>query len=144
MDHDRPFKELLSTFFVEFLDLFLPEIGAALDRSIAVISMDKELFTDVTHGETHEVDVLMKARFQNEDAFFLIHVENQSKAQTDFPKRMFRYFARLTEKYDLPISSWPFSLMMPRRPEPSRFVVAFSRESVLQFRCQVIHLNRLP
>ena len=29
MDHDRLFKELLTTFFVEFLDLFLPDIAAA-------------------------------------------------------------------------------------------------------------------
>jgi hypothetical protein len=27
MDHDRLFKELLTTFFVEFLELFFPETG---------------------------------------------------------------------------------------------------------------------
>ena len=27
MDHDRLFKELLSNFFVEFLDLFLPDVS---------------------------------------------------------------------------------------------------------------------
>jgi hypothetical protein len=27
IDHDRLFKELISTFFVEFLDLFLPQIA---------------------------------------------------------------------------------------------------------------------
>ena len=32
MDHDRLFKELLSTFFVEFMDLFLPDVGTYLDR----------------------------------------------------------------------------------------------------------------
>ncbi len=145
MDHDRLFKELLTTFFTEFLDLFLPDIAAALDRAVAVVPMDKETFTDVTSGDKHEVDILMKARLRGEDAFFLIHVENQSTAQSDFPKRMFRYFARLTEKYDLPV--YPvvvFSYDTPRRPEPSRFVVAFPGETVLQFRYQVIQLNRLP
>ncbi len=145
MDHDRLFKELLTTFFAEFLDLFLPDISAALDRSAAVVPMDKELFTDVTLGETHEVDVLMKARFRGEDAFFLIHVENQAKAQADFPKRMFRYFARLSEKYDLPI--YPvviFSYDAPQRPEPSRFVVTFPGKTVLKFEYTVIQLNRLP
>ena len=145
MDHDRLFKELLTTFFVEFLDLFLPGIAAALDRRVAVVPMDKEVFTDVTSGDKHEVDILMKARLRGEDAFFLIHVENQSTAQADFPKRMFRYFARLTEKYDLPV--YPvvvFSYDTPRRPEPNRFVVAFPKETVLQFKYQVIQLNRLP
>ena len=49
--------------------------------------MDKETFTDVTSGDKHEVDIFMKARLRGEDAFFLIHVENQSAAQSDFPKR---------------------------------------------------------
>ncbi len=145
MDHDRLFKELLTTFFVEFLDLFLPDIAAALDRTAAVVPMDKETFTDVTSGDKHEVDILMKAHLRGEDAFFLIHVENQSTAQSDFPKRMFRYFARLTEKYDLPV--YPvvvFSYDTPRRPVPNRFVVAFPKETVLQFKYKVIQLNRLP
>jgi hypothetical protein len=31
IDHDRLFKELLSTFFVEFLDLFLPQVASQTD-----------------------------------------------------------------------------------------------------------------
>jgi hypothetical protein len=31
-NHDRLFKELLGTFFVEFLDLFLPEVLAYIDE----------------------------------------------------------------------------------------------------------------
>lgn len=41
MDHDRLFKELLSTFFLEFVDLFLPNVSAVLDRSVAIVPMDK-------------------------------------------------------------------------------------------------------
>jgi hypothetical protein len=145
MDHDRLFKELLTTFFGEFVDLFLPDVGASMDRDFAVVPLDKEIFTDVTSGEKHEVDVLMKARFRGEDSFFLIHVENQATAQADFPKRMFRYFSRLTEKYDLPV--YPvviFSYDLPRRPEPDRFVVSFLHKTVLRFEYTVIQLNRIP
>ena len=144
IDHDRLFKELLTTFFVEFIDAFLPAVGAALDHETALVPLDKEIFTDVTQGEKHEVDVLMQARFPGQDAFFLIHVENQATPQADFPKRMFRYFARLTEKYDLPV--YPvviFSYDAPQRPEPNRFVVAFPQETVLRFQYKVIQLNRL-
>jgi hypothetical protein len=87
----------------------------------------------------------MKARFHSEEAFFLVHVENQATAQADFPKRMFQYFARLTAKYDLPI--YPvviFSYDMPKRPEPNSFVVAFPHKTVLRFEYTVIQLNRLP
>ncbi|WP_442994225.1 hypothetical protein [Scytonema sp. PRP1] len=31
IDHDRSFKELLTTFFVEFLELFFPEVIAYLE-----------------------------------------------------------------------------------------------------------------
>jgi hypothetical protein len=58
---------------------------------------------------------------------------------------MFRYFARLTEKYNLPV--YPvviFSYDAPARPEPSRFVVEFPGKKVLQFDYTVIQLNRLP
>lgn len=145
MDHDRLFKELLSAFFVEFLELFLPEIAAALDREHGVVPLDKEVFTDVTLGEQHEVGLVMKARLRETEAFFLVHVENQAKAQTEFPKRMFRYFARLTEKYDLPV--YPvviFSYDAPKRPEPREFRVTFPGRTVLRFEYAVIQLNRLP
>ncbi|WP_334826071.1 hypothetical protein [Nostoc sp.] len=32
IDYDRLFKELISTFFVEFLDLFLPQVVSQIDR----------------------------------------------------------------------------------------------------------------
>jgi hypothetical protein len=32
VDHDRLFKELLTTFFFEFLDLFFPRLAARVDR----------------------------------------------------------------------------------------------------------------
>lgn len=51
MDHDRLFKELLTTFFVEFLDLFLPDVSAALDREAAVVPMDRGL-----EGGVHRCD----------------------------------------------------------------------------------------
>ncbi len=135
----------MTTFFLEFLELFLPDVSAYLDRAVSLVALDKEIFTDVTAGEKHEVDIVMQAKFRGQDAFFLVHVENQASAQPDFPKRMFRYFARLHEKYDLPV--YPvviFSYDAPKRPEPTRYAVAFPDKSVLQFDYTVIQLNRLP
>lgn len=31
IDHDQLFKELLSTFFVEFLELFLPQLAQSIN-----------------------------------------------------------------------------------------------------------------
>ncbi len=143
MDHDRIFKELLSTFFVEFIALFLPDVAAYLDPT-SIAFLDKEVFTDVTAGEKHEVDLVVKARFRGEAAFFLVHVEAQSTSKTSFPKRMFTYFSRLHEKYDLPI--YPvvvFSYDAPMRPEPSHYRIGFPGKNVLDFEYTVIQLNRL-
>jgi hypothetical protein len=40
-EHDRLFKELLSTFFVEFLDLFLPQVASQIERdSVRFLPVD--------------------------------------------------------------------------------------------------------
>lgn len=142
-DHDRLFKELLSTFFVEFVDLFFPDL-ANLIASESIIFLDKELFTDVTAGEQLEADLVVKARLRGQESFFLIHTENQSESQSHFNYRMFRYFARLHEKYQLPI--YPvaiFSFDAPKRAEPSVYRVEFPGFKVLEFNYRVVQLNRL-
>src|SRR4051794_40182120 len=98
MDHDRLFKELLRTFFREFIAAFVPNVEQFIDP-LSIEFLDKEVFTDVASSDRHEVDLLVKARFKGRDAFFLIHIENQASAQEDFAARMFRYFARLYEKF---------------------------------------------
>ncbi len=50
IDHDRLFKELLTTFFWEFIEFFLPEVALYLERD-SISFIDKEIFTDVTAGE---------------------------------------------------------------------------------------------
>jgi len=60
--------------------------------------------TDIASSESHEVDLIVKIRFRGgKQAFFLIHIENQASSRKDFARRMFQYFARLHEKYGLPI-----------------------------------------
>ncbi|MBR8833910.1 MAG: hypothetical protein DSM106950_07690 [Stigonema ocellatum SAG 48.90 = DSM 106950] len=56
IDHDRLFKELISTFFVEFLDLFLPQVVSQIDRD-SIQFLPQEVFTDVTSGEKKFIDL---------------------------------------------------------------------------------------
>jgi len=53
VDHDRLFKELISTLFLEFIDLFFPEVREYIEAG-SLDFLDKEIFTDVTSGERHE------------------------------------------------------------------------------------------
>jgi hypothetical protein len=142
-DHDRLFKELISTFFLEFLELFFPQVLDYMEPE-SVTFQDKEVFTDVTIGERYETDLLAQVQFREEDSYFLIHLENQASSQSNFNKRMFRYFARLHEKFDLPI--YPiviFSYDQPQKQAINYYQVEFPDLQVLQFNYRVIQLNRL-
>lgn len=143
IDHDRLFKELLSTFFWEFVELFLPKVAAYLERD-SIFFLNQEVFTDVTSGERREVDLLAQVKFRGQDTCFLIHLENQSHSQAGFERRMFHYFARLDEKYALPV--YPvviFSFESPQRAEANCYQVQFPDRKVLDFSYVSIQLNRL-
>lgn len=45
IDHDRLFKELISTFFLEFLELFFPQVLNYIEPE-SVTFKDKEVFTE--------------------------------------------------------------------------------------------------
>ncbi|MBF2017876.1 MAG: Rpn family recombination-promoting nuclease/putative transposase [Rivularia sp. T60_A2020_040] len=143
INHDRLFKELISTFFIEFIELFLTEIASDIDKN-SIQFLPEEVLTDVTAGEKKVIDLLVKVKYKQLETFFLIHIEAQSYSQQDFAKRMFQYFARLYEKYNLPI--YPvviFSFDEPLRPEPKIHSVTFPNLEVLKFEFAAIQLNRI-
>lgn len=143
IDHDRLFKELIATFFLEFLDLFLPQVRAFVDE-VLIEFLDKDLFVDVTQGERLEPDLVAKVKFKGSPAFFIIHVEAQSQAQKSFGHRLFTYFSRLHDKYALPV--YPIAVLgfsHPRTPQPNIYRVSFPNKTVMEFNYDVIQLNQL-
>jgi hypothetical protein len=142
-DHDRLFKELLTTFFAEFLDLFFPKLAKTLDRA-SIEFLTQEHFTNILEGEAYRVDIVAKARFKDSAAFFLIHVEHQSTAPASFPLRFFRYYSAIFEKHGLPI--YPiviYSHDAPAKAQPNVYRVDFADGEVLRFHYRVVQLNRL-
>ncbi len=142
-DHDRLFKELLSTFFLEFLELFLPQVACAIDPD-SVRFLPQEYFADLTAGETKIVDLLAQVRLAGQEVGFLIHLEAQSSSQSEIARRMFFYFARLYQKYLQRI--YPivlFSFDEPYREETNRHSVEFDDLKVMEFNFFPIQLNRL-
>ena len=142
IDHDRLSKELITTCFMEFLELFFPQVASWIEPK-SIVFLDKEIFTDVTSGERHEVDVIARARFRGRPACFLIHVENQDRGEAEFNERMFDYFARLHAKHRLPI--YPIALFSHGkiRPGAETYSVKFPDGEVLRFRFRLIQLKRL-
>ncbi|OYE04007.1 DUF4351 domain-containing protein [Nostoc sp. 'Peltigera membranacea cyanobiont' 232] len=143
IDHDRLFKELLSNFFPEFIELFFPDISAYWERD-SIEFLPQEVFTDVTEGERKILDIVLQASVRNQDTLFIIHTEHQSYSQTNFNQRMFTYFARLHEKYALPV--YPiviYSHDSPQTPEPNSYRIDFPNKRVLEFNYEVVQLNQL-
>ena len=143
INHDQLFKELLTTFFVEFLELFFPSILEYLDTE-TIAFVDKELFTDVVDGEKKIMDIVALAKFQQQNYSFLVHIENQASSDTEFNRRLFRYFCSLFLKYDHPV--YPivvFSYDSPQRLDRSSFVIDFPDKRVLNFDYEIVQLNRL-
>lgn len=143
IDHDRLFKELITTFFVEFLERFVPGIIPYLDPT-SIVFLDKEVFTDIPGGERRVTDIVAQATFKGQTSQFLVHLEHQARPEEDFDRRLFQYFTRLHEEYALPV--YPialFSDQSTRRVERDTYRVVCGDIVVLEFRYRVIQLRRL-
>lgn len=68
-DHDRLFKELIQTFFEEFMLLFFPEAYEYIEFS-QVTFLSEEVFTDVTVGEKKIVDLLIETKLKGKRAYY--------------------------------------------------------------------------
>ncbi|MCL5981516.1 MAG: hypothetical protein M1571_03155 [Firmicutes bacterium] len=55
-DHDALFKNLIASFFREFMEPFLPQAHALIDYS-ALKFLSQELITDIPAGGKHYVDI---------------------------------------------------------------------------------------
>jgi hypothetical protein len=143
VDHDRLFKEFLTTFFVEFLDLFFPKLAAPLDPG-SIEFLRQEQYAHLLDGDVYHADLLVKARFRGSEAYFLIHVEHQSTAPSTFPERFFRYFAAIYLRHGVPV--YPiviYSGETPKKAQASVYKVDFPDGRVLRFHYHVVQLNRL-
>jgi hypothetical protein len=143
IDHDALFKLMLMSFFREFLELVAPELAEALDPE-PLVFLDKESFSDLLDPDRREADLVVQAKLREQPATLLIHLEHQAQVDRELDRRMFRYFGRLYDRYDLPV--YPIALCSyttPRTPALDRHQLQILRRSVLDFRYVVLQLNRL-
>ncbi|PCJ19345.1 MAG: hypothetical protein COB02_08120 [Candidatus Cloacimonadota bacterium] len=105
-EHDTIFKQLLTVFFKEFIDLFLPWFSDKLDFENLEF-LDKEIFLyGVSKNEKNYVDLVCKAPMLDENKeskLILIHVEIQSTKDNNMARRMFNYCCQLRLREDLDI-----------------------------------------
>ncbi|MCP4654423.1 MAG: hypothetical protein GY856_03280, partial [bacterium] len=103
--HDLIWKQTLSLFLADLLELLDPELGAFLDVEEAEF-IDKEAFSDFPKGERTEADLVAKARTrENEPRIILCHLEVEGEFREQIDERISRYFVHLKGKYNLPVLS---------------------------------------
>jgi hypothetical protein len=140
--HDLLFKELLTTFLDEFLQLFVPGLWENLERdSLHFVEQETPPVADATH--MLRGDLVARARMLGEEAAFLVHVEHDAQ-----PRRsgevVFRYFTAYRERHRCRV--YPILLLSyasPRTPREDAYTEAFPDLEVLRFRYRLIQLNRL-
>ncbi len=102
IDHDGNWKLMIENLADDFFAFFLPEIYPLIDKNFKPEFLDKEfhkIIGKATNSGKTIKDKLVKVRLINgEDCWLVIHIEIQSTFETDFAKRMHRYFYRLLDK----------------------------------------------
>ncbi|GAB2553921.1 RpnC/YadD family protein [Gracilibacillus alcaliphilus] len=78
--HDQLFKELIHTFFEEFLEEFFPGVHTYLDFT-SIKPLSEEVFTDLHEGNVCRLDMVLETKLKGKDTVIIIHVEPQSSQQ---------------------------------------------------------------
>lgn len=142
LHHDQLFKQLIHTFFAEFLEEFFPEVHDHIEFS-SIKPLSEEMFTDLHEGESRRADIVIEAKLKEQDTLIIIHVEPQSYTQPGFNKRMYNYFSLLYNKYRkpiLPIAIFSYDNNWVERDE---FIIDFPFFHVLTFNFLKLELRKM-
>jgi hypothetical protein len=107
-EFDSPWKDILEAYFPDFLQFFFPQIHAEIDWNQGYEFLDTQLQQVVRDAELGKrlADKLVKAwKLNGEETWVLIHIEIQSQEESNFSERMFVYYYRLRDRYNVPVVS---------------------------------------
>ncbi|WP_210238494.1 Rpn family recombination-promoting nuclease/putative transposase [Aquibacillus sediminis] len=141
MPHDQLFKQLIGTFFEEFIELFFPEVHRHIDFS-SIKPLSDEMFTDLIKGENRKADIVIEAKLKGEDTLIIIHVEPQNYGQPNFNERMYQYFSLLYNRYRKPILPIALFSYDEKRYERDDFEMSFPFFHVLTFHFLIVELRK--
>ncbi len=138
--HDQLFKQLIHTFFDDFLEAFFPDVHQNIDfQSIKPFS--EEVYTDLVQGKTRRLDIVVETKLKGTDTVIIIHIEPQNSKQDNFHERMFHYFSLLYNKYRKPII--PIAVFSyEEKWERNLYTMEFPFFHVLSFHYMTLHLRK--
>jgi hypothetical protein len=100
--HDQLSKNLLKTFFADFLRLIDPDSAARL-RAGEASFLDKETFTDWPAGDRREMDLLAEVPVDGEERPLLVHVEIETEFRSGMERRIWQYYMMLRLRHELDV-----------------------------------------
>jgi hypothetical protein len=112
---DSLWKLVLEDTFEDFLLFLNPDVDTILDLEKGFEFLDTELpQTYMPKDDKYQpkvVDKLVKVYGRDgQKELVLVHIEVQGQYRNDFSKRMFGYYYRLFDKYDMPITAYAIFL----------------------------------
>jgi len=141
-DHERLLKELILNFYVDFVDIFVPQISIFLDKqSIHVRTDSGRMIAGRCPGGT---DVLATAKVHGQDSVILVHIAPDSRPDHEVGQDMFRRFSWLYEEFGLPVC--PVVVLAHDEAalhDSSRFRVSLPHKIILDFSYLTVPLHRL-
>ncbi|MGM7721406.1 hypothetical protein [Metabacillus sp. Hm71] len=103
IDYDGLWKKLIYELFEEFVLFFAADLYEEIDFLKEPEFLQQELFQEfIQEKKGRQVaDQIVKVFLKSgEEKWVLIHIEVQGDRESDFSKRMFRYYYRIFDKYD--------------------------------------------
>jgi len=123
-DYDSPWKEVIESYFREFMDFFFPAASREIDWGRGYQFLDKELQQVTREAEVGRrvVDKLAQVwRDGGAEAWVLVHLEVQGQKEADFERRMYTYNYRLYDRYQRIVVSLAVLSDEQARWRPKRF-----------------------
>ncbi len=115
---EEAFSDLLLFFFENADELFDLERGFEfMDKELA------ELFPDLLKkGGSRFVDMLVKTYLKTgAEEYILVHIEIQDGAIKNFPKRMFQYYYRILDRFEVEVAALAVFTGKQNQKQPSEY-----------------------
>jgi len=105
---DELWKAIIEEFFVEFLELFYPTLIPQIDFAKEFDFLDKDLPKLFPEAEeiARKADRIVKVPLiDGGSQWLIIHIEVQGYKDNNFARRMFTYYYRLADRFNVPIAA---------------------------------------
>jgi predicted transposase YdaD len=128
--NDQLWKGMIEEIFDDLLRFIFPVADQVFDMQRGFEFLDKELNEMYPEPDkdpdTRFVDKLVKVfRLDGHEEWLLVHIEVQGHADKQFPERMFRYYYRIFDRYQKPITAIAIFTGPNGRNMPGRYAYHF-------------------